>query len=65
MNKSLLTEYQVAESLSVTASTLRRWRWEGRGPNFIKIGRAVRYDPIEIDNFIVKNRRTSTSDFGE
>ena len=60
----LLHEAEVGKILSVKVSTLRRWRWAGLGPRFIKIGAAVRYDPQDITAFIVAQRRTSTSDVG-
>lgn len=60
----LLTEIEVAELLSIRPTTLRRWRWAGRGPSFVKIGTAVRYDPTVLADFIDAGRRTSTSDPG-
>ncbi len=44
--------------------TLRRWRWAGKGPNFVKIGSAVRYEPSELSAVIAASRRKSTSDPG-
>jgi excisionase family DNA binding protein len=64
MYDKLITEAQAAERLGMKPSTLRRWRWEGRGPGFIKIGHRVRYRESEVESFIEAGRRTSTSDFG-
>lgn len=61
MNK-LLTEEQVAEQLSITTNTLRKWRWLGKGPAFIKIGAAVRYEADTLATFIRSNVKTSTSE---
>jgi len=61
MNK-LLTEEQVAEQLSITTNTLRKWRWLGKGPAFIKIGAAVRYEADTLATFIKSNIKTSTSE---
>ena len=61
MNK-LLTEEQVADQLSITTNTLRKWRWLGKGPTFIKIGAAVRYEADAIAIFIKNNIKTSTSE---
>ena len=58
----LLHEAEVAKTLSVKVSTLRRWRWAGLGPRFIKVGFAVRYDPLDITAFIDAQRRSSTSE---
>ena len=61
MNK-LLTEEQVAEQLSITTNTLRKWRWLGKGPTFIKIGAAVRYEADTLATLIRSNVKTSTSE---
>ena len=60
----LLKEGETARLLTVEVATLRRWRWAGKGPRFIKIGGAVRYDPTDLTAFIEAGRRTSTSDPG-
>jgi hypothetical protein len=61
----LLNEYAAADRLGLSVKTLRRWRWAGRPPAFVKIGNAVRYDPKVIASLIEAGRRTSTSDPGE
>jgi hypothetical protein len=60
----LLNETQAADLLNIKVPTLRRWRWAGKGPAFLKIGGAVRYDRAELEGFIAAARRTSTSDSG-
>jgi hypothetical protein len=60
----LLTELEAATLLSVEPTTLRRWRWAGHPPGFLKIGGAVRYDPADLQQFIDYSRRSSTSDIG-
>ena len=60
----LLTETQVAVMLNIQVATLRRWRWIGQGPRFIKIGAAVRYDPQELKAYLANQVRSSTSDPG-
>ncbi len=60
---NLLKETEVAEILNVEVASLRRWRWAGgKGPRFIKIGAAVRYDPADLVAFIEAGRRASTSE---
>ncbi len=61
MELRLLTESQAAGTLGLKAITLRRWRWKGEGPDYIKIGRSVRYDPETLRDFIEAGRRSSTS----
>ncbi len=60
----LLHEAEAAKILSVKVSTLRRWRWAGQGPRFIKVGFAVRYDPQQLKDYLAKQVRSSTSDPG-
>ena len=60
----LLTETETARILSLKVATLRRWRWEGREPHYLKIGNAVRYDPLVLDRYIEESRRSSTSETG-
>ena len=60
----LLNEQEASEYLRIAVATLRRWRWAGKPPRFLKIGAAVRYDPADLAAFIEAARRTSTSDTG-
>ena len=61
-----LTESQVAERLGLSVATLRAWRHRGTGPRFLRFGRAVRYLPADLDEFIrasaVDTRSVSSSD---
>lgn len=59
---ALLTPKQAAERLAIARHTLARWRLEGGGPPFLKLGGAVRYDVGDLDAFLVAARRRSTSD---
>jgi hypothetical protein len=60
----LLHETEAARILSVKVSTLRRWRWAGTGPHFLKLGAAVRYDPQVLKDYLAGQSRASTSDPG-
>lgn len=51
----LLTETEVAERYRITKPCLRRWRVERRGLPFIKVGRLVRYQPADVEAFILAN----------
>jgi predicted DNA-binding transcriptional regulator AlpA len=63
-HKTLVNEIEAALRLGLCPTTLRRWRWAGTGPSFIKLGGAVRYDVAEIERFIEAGVRQSTSDLG-
>ena len=60
-SRPLLTETDAAIYLSMAVPTLRKWRVQGGGPSFLKLGRAVRYDVADLDNWIAERRFTSTS----
>jgi hypothetical protein len=62
--KNLLKENEAAHYLAVEVATLRRWRWAGKGPRFLKIEGAVRYDPVDLMEFVAASRRHSTADLG-
>jgi excisionase family DNA binding protein len=46
-----LTDIEVATRLGVSRFTLRAWRLKGHGPKFLKMGRAVRYRPEDVDEY--------------
>src|SRR5882762_5436426 len=49
----LLDEQEVSRRLSVSVNTLRYWRASGDGPNYVKLGRLVRYDAVALEKFIL------------
>ena len=51
---NLINEIAAAQLLGLRRQTLTRWRWEGKGPPFCKIGRAVRYRLPDVEAFIAK-----------
>ena len=57
----LLPAPEAATRLGVRTQTLARWRVEGRGPRFIKVGRAVRYRESDLERWIEERLRESTS----
>lgn len=57
-----LTTPQAAAYLSVKPATLEQWRWNGRGPRFAKIGRAVRYRQVDLDDFLTNRLFSSTTE---
>ena len=59
---TLLREQEVADFLNLKVATLRRWRWSGDGPPFIKLNGAVRYRRSDLEAYIDAQRRHSTSD---
>jgi predicted DNA-binding transcriptional regulator AlpA len=58
----LLTEAQVSEILGRGVPTLQKDRVAGTGPQFIKMGRLVRYRPSDVQAWLAKRVRQSTSE---
>lgn len=42
-HEALLDEHQAASLMALSVRTLQAWRTRGEGPQFIRLGRAVRY----------------------
>ena len=59
----LLTVDQAAIYLGLARSTLNKWRCQGEGPSFIKMGRAVRYRTVDLEGYLEKSASNSTSDY--
>lgn len=45
----------------VSSRTLQRWRLEGVGPTYVKLGRLVRYRQADLDTFLEERACSSTS----
>ena len=58
---ALLTEVETANLLRISLGSVRRWRQEGRGPVFRKLGRSVRYRPADLSDFVASARRMTTA----
>lgn len=57
----ILTNVETAELLGLKPNTLERWRLQGRGPTFRKLGRAVRYVEADVLAWLDAQSRRSTS----
>ena len=53
---------QAAEQLGMSRRTLEKWRVEGNGPPFLKLGRRVLYSVADLEAWIRSHRRRSTSE---
>ena len=49
---SFLTADAVAELTGLSLETLAQWRSQRRGIPYLKIGRVVRYDPSDVQNYL-------------
>ncbi|MHA1212611.1 MAG: helix-turn-helix transcriptional regulator [Candidatus Heimdallarchaeota archaeon] len=53
----LINEIQAAKYLCLSVQTIRNWRCQRKGPNYIKIhGRAIRYRVSDLLEFIEQHR---------
>jgi predicted DNA-binding transcriptional regulator AlpA len=59
---ALLGEEAVAGKLNLSRRTLQAWRGQGRGPMYVKLGRAVRYRLEDIERFTAEGHRRSTAE---
>jgi len=57
-----LTEADAAARLGLKVATLRAWRHQGRGPAYVRLGRAIRYLEADIEEFLSANRHSAKSD---
>lgn len=53
--EELLTEQEAAKFLKQSHRTLQQWRWQHKGPNYVKSGRNVRYKRSELLRFLEEN----------
>lgn len=51
----LLWPEEVAEVLGVPVGTLANWRYQRRGPAFVKVGRHVRYRRRDVDSWVERH----------
>lgn len=48
----LLTGRETSETLKVPEATLTDWRYRGKGPEYVRVGRGVRYRRTAIDRWL-------------
>jgi len=52
MQNEIMTTAQAAQFLGLRTNTLEIWRYRGTGPQYLKLGRAVRYRLSDLEDFI-------------
>jgi hypothetical protein len=62
--EDVLDEKETAALLRISVKALQAWRCRGSGPKFLKFGRSVRYRRGDLQDFVLKALRSSTSDPG-
>ena len=57
---------EAARYVGLSASTLEKFRLTGNGPSYTKVGaKIVVYRPEDLDAWLARGRRVSTSEFRE
>ncbi|WP_394700156.1 helix-turn-helix domain-containing protein [uncultured Desulfosarcina sp.] len=51
-----MDEKQASKILGVSVQTLRNWRHLRKGPSYMKMGRAVRYNLDDLQDYMEKKR---------
>ncbi len=59
---TLFTAREAARILKVSVSWLAKARMRGDGPAYIKLGRAIRYTEVALQQWLKGNQRLSTSE---
>lgn len=54
-NDYLLSERDVAAVLAVKPSAVESWRRKGTGPEWIRVGRLVRYRRSAVERYLAEN----------
>ena len=60
----VISNSEAAQHLGLSESTLNKLRLTGGGPTYIKLGRRVLYKTQDLEDWLGRHRRSSTSDHG-
>lgn len=60
ISDQLIDPAAVAGELGVPEKTLAQWRYLGKGPRFIKVGRFIRYRIRDVERWLEEQSRSST-----
>ena len=56
----LLTARELAAELKVSLRTLERWRAQGIGPVYVRLGRTVRYRRSDVNAWLERQRQSES-----
>ena len=62
MTDMLFTPDALAERWKVSPQTLSQWRWNSKGPKYMKMGRRILYPLKEIEIFEARMLRLNTTE---
>ncbi len=55
MSPFYMTVSEAAEYLSISVPTLNRYRCQGVGPKYAKLGSSIRYTNVDLDEWVRAN----------
>lgn len=55
-NAPMMSEKEVSEWLGVTKGAVAKWRTDGTGPAYSRMGKLIRYAPADVDAWITARR---------
>jgi hypothetical protein len=53
--QGLLNQWDLADRWRMSPRTLERWRWEGRGPHYLKLGNRIAYRIEDVEAYEAAN----------
>jgi predicted DNA-binding transcriptional regulator AlpA len=62
LQRKMLNAHEAAAYCGSSASTFAKLRLYGGGPRFVKLGRRVVYDPVDLDAWLAAHRHNPTSE---
>jgi hypothetical protein len=60
MNTKHLNQIELSRRWNISHRTLERWRWQNKGPAFLKLGGRVLYELAVIETFETAQRRATS-----
>lgn len=57
----LLTPEDLAAYLGVPKATVYKWRYEGTGPPACRVGKHLRYRAADVEAWLARNARSSST----
>lgn len=64
MKTELMTPAELAAKLEKSLAALAQWRYLGTGPQFIKLGRSIRYRASDVEAWLDQRTVQSTGEHG-
>jgi hypothetical protein len=61
VDQELLTQAALARRWKVSPRTLERWRWLGRGPQYMKVGGQIRYRFVDVEAYEAEQLRATAT----